>query len=158
LALQGRVNDAVLQLQVSGHDVLAGLMSGLDAGGGSQAWRSAVLRVKETGLLGAVLRVLGGADWQESSRGLSLSRRLCLALLLLNDMALLQWVTAQTAEEIAHGGSVSALLLTGLQKSGLRALEAYLDRTGDIQTVALVSMTVVPVRFRDSTAERWIEL
>ena len=49
-------------------------------------------------------------------------------------------------------------MLTGLQKAGLPALQAYLDRTGDVQTVALVSMTVVPVRFRDPSAERWIEL
>ena len=56
------------------------------------------------------------------------------------------------------GRSVGALLLTGLQKAGLPALQAYLDRTGDIQTVALVAMTIVPVRFRDAAAERWIEL
>ncbi len=90
-------------LQTAGHESLAALLAGLDSTGGSAAWRGAVLRVREVGLVGAVLRVLGGADWQESSRGLPLSRRLCLALMLLNDLALLQWISAQTADEIAHG-------------------------------------------------------
>ena len=62
-----------------------------------------MLRLRESGLLGAALRVLGGADWHESSRLLPLSRRLALALLLLNDLALLQWIAAQTQDEIAHG-------------------------------------------------------
>jgi hypothetical protein len=116
-----------------------------------------VLRVRESGLVGAVLRVLGGQDWQEAVRGLALSRRLCLALLMLNDLALVQWVAATTAEEIAQG-SLEALLLTGLQKAALPALQAYLDRTGDVQTCALVVAGLVPSRFRDPTAERWVEV
>ena len=37
------------------------------------------------------------------------------------------------------------------------ALQAYLDRTSDLQSVALICSTMVPSRFRDPLAERWIE-
>lgn len=156
LALQGRVADAITQLQAAGHEALGALLAGLDAQGGSVAWRAALLRVREVGLLGAALRVMGGTEWQEASRSLPLSRRLCLALLLLNDLALVQWIASTTTEEIAQG-SVEVLLLTGLQKAALPALQAYLDRTSDLQTCALVVAGLVPSRFRDATAERWVE-
>lgn len=39
----------------------------------------------------------------------------------------------------------------------LYELQSYLDRTGDVQTAAIVSSLVCPWKFKDTRQERWLE-
>jgi len=53
-------------------------------------------------------------------------------------------------------GSLEGLVLTGLSPLALDLLENYINRTGDVQTAALVTAHAVPVLFKDERAEYWM--
>lgn len=55
-------------------------------------------------------------------------------------------------------GDLEGVLLLGLRSTGLDLLQSYLNRTADVQTVALASSFVSPGLFcLDKRLERWIE-
>lgn len=55
-------------------------------------------------------------------------------------------------------GDLEGVLLYGLRSSGLDLLQSYLNRTADVQTVALSASFVSPGLIRnDKRLERWIE-
>ncbi len=61
-------------------------------------------------------------------------------------------------EESTKRGLIEGLLLTGLTKEGVDLFEAYIDRSGDVQTASLVLCRVVPKFFQDKRVPRWIEM
>ncbi|KAJ2377681.1 hypothetical protein GGI05_006835, partial [Coemansia sp. RSA 2603] len=72
------------------------------------------------------------------ARGMPLATRVALALRHLGDAALMRYL-GRVAREGVERGDLEALLVTGITGSdaGRRVLQAYVDRTGDVQTAAL---------------------
>ncbi|KAJ1719283.1 hypothetical protein LPJ53_005931 [Coemansia erecta] len=82
-------------------------------------------------------------DWTHvlaamQARGMPLATRVALALRHLGDAALMRYLGRVAREGVEHG-NLDALLVTGITGSdaGRRVLQAYVDRTGDVQTAAL---------------------
>ncbi|KAF8907863.1 hypothetical protein CPB84DRAFT_1813441 [Gymnopilus junonius] len=63
----------------------------------------------------------------------------------------------RTVERACVYGDIEALIITGLTPLGMNVLQAYVDRTGDVQSVAILSAYVSPSRFWDRRVERWRE-
>ena len=61
----------------------------------------------------------------------------------------------RTAERAGDRGDIGGLIVTGL--AGMNILQNYVDRTGDIQTAAILSSYVCPARFSDVRVDRWLE-
>lgn len=62
-----------------------------------------------------------------------------------------------TADNLTDSGEIDGIILTGLTDKGLDLLTNYVNRTGDIQTVALASSVAVPRYFKDGRVEEWVE-
>ncbi|KAJ2777139.1 hypothetical protein GGI15_004608 [Coemansia interrupta] len=82
-------------------------------------------------------------DWAHvlaamQARAMPLATRLALALRHLGDAALMRYL-GRVAREGVERGDLDALLVTGITGApGRSVLQAYVDRTGDVQTAALV--------------------
>lgn len=118
--------------------------------------------------LRALLARLLGEDWQGillSEMSLNLRERLAIALLFLADdqvlfsHALSRYCTnlstqqltkylRNTVENMNRLGDIEALLITGLTPAGLNVIQAYIDNTGDVQTAAILTSFVSPVRWK----------
>ncbi|XP_065178490.1 GATOR2 complex protein MIOS-like [Sycon ciliatum] len=90
---------------------------------------------------------------------ISLSDKVAFACSFLTDSQLLEFLQ-KLASQMEQDGRLDGLLLTGLDESGMRLLQAYLDKTGDIQTVCLV--VAVCGGFddsppADSQAKQWLD-
>lgn len=88
--------------------------------------------------------------------GIGLRDRVGVALRFLPDDELYRTLENMAKKAIA-GADLEGLLLTGLDGSGLALLQSHVDRTGDVQTSALVGAFVSPGVCQDSRPERWIE-
>lgn len=62
-----------------------------------------------------------------------------------------------TFENLKRGGELDGLLFTGLTSRGMDLVQAYVDRTGDVQTAAILGSYVCPARLKDSRVEHWVE-
>ena len=60
-------------------------------------------------------------------------------------------------EQACSRGDIDAIIVTGLTLSGMDVLQSYVDRTGDVQSAAILSAYVCPQRFKDKRAERWLD-
>ncbi|KAI9908639.1 hypothetical protein PsorP6_016417 [Peronosclerospora sorghi] len=88
---------------------------------------------------------------------LPLSDRLAFACRFLQADELLAFVAQYEAESL-ECGRLEGLIVTGLNTDGVRLLQAYLDRTGDIQTLALLAARL-PSSYvaHVSPLDTWIE-
>ncbi|KAG8951415.1 hypothetical protein FRC04_006186 [Tulasnella sp. 424] len=62
-----------------------------------------------------------------------------------------------TYDNLKRGGELDGLLFTGLTSRGMDLVQAYVDRTGDVQTAAILGSYVCPARFKDPRVELWVE-
>ena len=60
-------------------------------------------------------------------------------------------------ETAIQRGEIDAILLTGFTARGLDLMEHYINRTGDLQTIALALATVSLKAYEDERAIMWIE-
>lgn len=106
----------------------------------------------------AMLTQMTSKDWSEvlEEEALPLRERLAIAFQFLEDRALSLYLH-RTVERVCAGGDIEGLIVTGLTPSGMDVLQTYVDRTGDVQTAAIISSYVCPARFQDARAERWLE-
>ncbi|KAH0828074.1 hypothetical protein J3R83DRAFT_3729 [Lanmaoa asiatica] len=106
----------------------------------------------------AMLTQLTSKDWSEvlEEEALPLWERLAIALQFLEDRALSLYLH-RTVERASAKGDIEGLMITGLTPGGIDILQNYVDRTGDIQTAAILSSYVCPAKFSDMRAERWLE-
>lgn len=106
----------------------------------------------------AMLTQMISKDWSEvlDEEALPLRERLAIAFQFLEDKALSQYLH-RTAEGACASGDIEGLIITGLTPSGMDILQTYVDRTGDVQTAAILSSYACPARFQDARAERWLE-
>ncbi|KAJ7179577.1 hypothetical protein C8R46DRAFT_1074139 [Mycena filopes] len=73
------------------------------------------------------------------------------------DDKLLSSYLHRCVENSTHRGDIDGLVVTGLTKRGLDILQSYVDRSGDVQTAAILASYAVPTKFIDGRAERWVE-
>lgn len=59
--------------------------------------------------------------------------------------------------QMVTSGDIEGVFLTGLTKEGVDLFEQYVNKTGDIQTAALVLSFCVPRKFQDKRVEEWVD-
>ncbi|KAF8971267.1 hypothetical protein BDZ97DRAFT_1901867 [Flammula alnicola] len=105
-----------------------------------------------------MLTHLAMGDWGEvlDEEVIPFRERLIIAFQFLDDKTLSSYLR-RTVEHACLHGDVDALVVTGLTPTGMNILQAYVDRTGDVQSAAILSSYVCPQKFKDRRAERWLE-
>ena len=97
-------------------------------------------------------------DWLEVLKEdtIPFRERLAIAFQFLDDKTLTSTLRRLT-DNACLKGNIEGIIITGLTKMGMKIIQAYVDRTGDVQTAAILSSYVCPVKFKDPRAERWLE-
>lgn len=100
----------------------------------------------------AMLTHLTAGDWSDvlSEEMLPFRERLAIAFQFLDDKALTSYLRLCK-------GDVDSLIVTGLTKSGMDLLQTYVDKTGDVQTAAILTSYVNPWKVQDVRGEKWLE-
>lgn len=108
--------------------------------------------------LRAMLTQLTSRDWSDvlEEEALPLLERLAIAFQFLDDRALSLYLH-RTVERACMRGDIEGLIVTGMTPRGMDILQNYVDRSGDVQTAAILSSYVCPARFQDTRSERWLE-
>ncbi|CAG2252004.1 MIO [Mytilus edulis] len=92
-------------------------------------------------------------------KDLNLCDRVAFAALYLSDSKLQEFMES-LIKEVKENGDLDGLLLTGLTSDGIDLLQRHLDRTGDIQTVALAIVYSLPCDITKEDKEKvvmWIQ-
>jgi hypothetical protein len=95
------------------------------------------------------------ADEQPNASPTILPDALAMACRFLPDAQLGALMSSLVSKSVA-AGSIGALPLTGLGLDALPLLQAYLDRTADVQSVALLSARGSAALARHPRAQRWL--
>ncbi|KAI9317907.1 WD40-repeat-containing domain protein [Dichotomocladium elegans] len=108
--------------------------------------------------LRAIFAYISSNDWFRvlNEPKLSLKERVAVALRVLDDQQLTEYLDRLTAQLISEG-DVEGVLLTGLTPQAVDLFEQTVNRYGDVQTASLVMSFVVPRRFKDKRVEDWTE-
>lgn len=108
--------------------------------------------------LKALLAHFVAGDWAPvvAMSQLPLLYRVAIALRFLPDAALTTFLTTETAEAITHG-DVEGVVLTGLAESSMDLFQAYITKTGDVQTAVLATARTNPRYVDDARWDLWKE-
>jgi len=106
----------------------------------------------------AMLTYLALGDWADvlEEEHIPLRERLAIALQFLEDDALSAYLRRVAEASVTHG-DVEGIIVTGLTASGIQLLQNYVDRTGDVQTAAILGAYVHPHQLKDVRVERWLD-
>ncbi|KAK6331117.1 hypothetical protein TWF696_003187 [Orbilia brochopaga] len=107
----------------------------------------------------AIFAFVSNGDWQDvldGSTGLPIRERLGIALRFLEDDELGTYIDEFTAMVI-RDGEPEGVLLTGVTEKAIDLLQVYVNKTGDVQTAALVASFAVPRYLTDHRVELWVE-
>ncbi|TKA54810.1 hypothetical protein B0A53_02619 [Rhodotorula sp. CCFEE 5036] len=107
----------------------------------------------------AMFAYLATSDWRElvDEMGLPLRDRVGVALRFLSDSELIPFLQ-ELGDEALSSSDLEAVVLFGLRNDGLNLLSSYVDRTADVQTVALACSFTSPGMIRaDMRVTRWVE-
>lgn len=106
----------------------------------------------------AMLTYLAAGDWADvlEEEYIPLRERIVIALQFLEDDALSAYLR-RIAEASVAQGDVEGIIVTGLTASGMQLLQNYIDRTGDVQTAAILGAYVHPHQLEDARVERWLD-
>lgn len=105
-------------------------------------------------------------DWTDvlDEDSLPIRERLAVAFQFLDDKALSSFLRS-VADQAAQRGDLAGLIVTGFTAQGMEILQKYVDVTGDVQTVAIISSLRVPnlVSYNGKTltksvVDRWVEV
>ncbi|BGO95319.1 hypothetical protein JCM10020v2_007033 [Rhodotorula toruloides] len=113
----------------------------------------------ETPWVRAMFAYLATSDWRElvDETGLALRDRVAVALRFLSDSELIPFLQ-DIGDEALSSSDLEAVVLFGLRNDGLKLLSSYVDRTADVQTVALACSFTSPGMIRaDMRVTRWVE-
>ncbi|WVQ80889.1 hypothetical protein IAT38_002996 [Cryptococcus sp. DSM 104549] len=122
---------------------IAGFMSQSASARGSEFfnshWHSLVNKVDDP-FVRAVLSRIGGEDWESvlQEEGIPLLDRIAVGVQHLDDRELTTFLRGRM-NRFTRSSSLHMLALSGLSPPALSLLERYLERTGDLQTVAILS-------------------
>jgi hypothetical protein len=87
-------------------------------------------------------------------QGLTLRERISIAIRYLKDEEIASVLRAMSKTETDEG-NLEGLLLTGITTTSLELLQTYIDKTGDVQTVALIT-SFKPELFEDPRVLDWV--
>ncbi|KAF9919630.1 hypothetical protein FBU30_010724 [Linnemannia zychae] len=138
-----------------------GGLSGSNEKASNNAWK-AQCKIHSQGqsnpYIRAIFSYIASGDWRDvlEEKSLSLADRVGVALRFLSDDELMAYIQT-TADTLTNLGEIDGMILTGLTEAGLDLLTNYINRTGDIQTAALVSSVAVPRYFKDGRVEDWVD-
>ncbi|KAK6509592.1 hypothetical protein TWF481_004330 [Arthrobotrys musiformis] len=107
----------------------------------------------------AIFAYVSNGDWQDvldGSTGLPIRERLGIALRFLEDDELSTYIDDFTAMVI-RDGEPEGILLTGVTEKAIDLLQVYVNKTGDVQTAALVASFAVPKYFTDHRVDLWVD-
>ncbi|KAJ7067827.1 hypothetical protein C8F01DRAFT_1115851 [Mycena amicta] len=106
----------------------------------------------------ALLTHLTLGDWSEvlDEEVIPFRERLAIAVQFLDDKTLTSYLHRCMLNSTQRG-DIDGLIVTGLTRRGLDILQSYVNRSGDVQSAAILASYVCPAKFRDARAERWIE-
>ncbi|OAX31405.1 hypothetical protein K503DRAFT_787848, partial [Rhizopogon vinicolor AM-OR11-026] len=106
-----------------------------------------------------VLTQLASKDWSEvlEEELLPLRERLAIAFQFLEDEALSSYLR-RTTDRACTRDDIEGLIIAGLTPTGMVILQDYVDRTGDVQTAAILGAYASPAKFADGRAEQWLEM
>lgn len=107
--------------------------------------------------LRAMLTHLALGDWSEvlEEELIPFRERLAIAFQFLDDQSLSSYLIR--VRDRTTGGDIDAIIVTGLTKAGMNVLQTYVDRSGDIQTAAVMASFVCPSKFTDPRVDRWLD-
>ncbi|BFZ63774.1 hypothetical protein YB2330_004906 [Saitoella coloradoensis] len=128
---------------------------------GSSAWRDlcqSLSQELDDAYLRAIFAYISTGDWSLVLREecLPLRDRVGIALRFLDDRRLGHYLDDVT-QDIVKVGDLSGLCLTGLTVSCLDLVQAYVDKTSDVQTAAMIVSYGSPRFFEDKRASIWIQ-
>ena len=115
--------------------------------------------------LRAMITHLTVNDWTDvlEEESLPIRERLAVAFQFLDDKALPSFLRSVVEQSIQRG-DLAGLIITGFTAQGMEILQKYVDVTGDVQTVAIISSLRVPSlmshngkTLTKSVADRWVE-
>ena len=106
----------------------------------------------------AMLTYLALGDWADvlEEEHIPLRERLAIALQFLEDDALSAYLRRIAEASVSHG-DVEGIIVTGLTASGMQLLQNYVDRTGDVQTAAILGAYVHPHQLKDVRVDQWLD-
>ncbi|KAH3687490.1 hypothetical protein WICPIJ_001521 [Wickerhamomyces pijperi] len=128
---------------------------------GDNLWRDqcrSITNEIEDPYLRAIFGYIADDDWwvvlDESS--IPLRERLGVALRCLSDSDLSNFLF-KVSQQYINRGELEGLILTGVTQKGIDLLQSYVDRTSDVQTVALITSFSCPKYFKDDRADHWVD-
>lgn len=121
-------------------------------------WREQCKRLStelDSPYIRALFAFVSNGDWRDvlDEQGLSLRERLAVAISYLRDEDLISTLQDISKVEMAEG-DLEGLLLLGITRS-VDLLQHYLDRTGDVQTVALIASYRGSLH-EDKRVQQWV--
>lgn len=154
------------QISDESHNMMSGTLAALVPSGSSSPSKNPDLRGRCERLIvrlqdpyfRAMLTNLALGDWTDvlEEESMPLRERLAIAFQFLDDKSLSSYLR-RTTECSSSQGDIGGIIITGLTPPGMNVLQSYVDRTGDVQTAAILSAYVSPAKFSDSRVERWLE-
>ncbi|KAI0630074.1 hypothetical protein C8Q77DRAFT_1219729 [Trametes polyzona] len=153
--------DLLMKSKDESHHMMSGMVAALTSGSSRnlelvQHCERLIVRLQDP-YLRALLTHLTVRDWTEvlEEDSLPLRERLAIALQFLDDKDMSAYLR-RVSDRCIHDGDIDGLFITGLTNSGMDLLQTYLDLSGDVQTVALLS-ALPPTRAQDARAARWLD-
>lgn len=106
----------------------------------------------------AILAYVTTSVWSNVLRieSLCVKYRIGVALMCLEDEELTEFIRLETTKAV-DSGSVDGIVLTGLDHHAVDLFEAYIKKTGDLQTAVLVLSFAAPRFIRDPRFDAWRE-
>lgn len=108
--------------------------------------------------LRAIFSFLSDENYQGvlNEDGISISDRMAFACTFLNDRQLSEYVKQMIQQSIERG-DLQGLLITGASLDGIQLLQAFVDRTDDVQTAAIIGQKILPADLQtDNRLQTWI--
>ncbi|CAK9439413.1 uncharacterized protein LODBEIA_P35460 [Lodderomyces beijingensis] len=108
--------------------------------------------------LRAIFAFIADDDWWDvlDEHSLPLRERIGVAVRHLSDRDLTVYLNRLT-DTVVNKGDLEGLILTGITPRGIDLLQSYVDRTSDVQTVALISVFSCPRYFVDDRVKHWVD-
>ncbi|KAI0041298.1 hypothetical protein FA95DRAFT_1526764 [Auriscalpium vulgare] len=162
LGQHSKAVDLLLRSKDESHNMMSGTLAALAPSNTARApelrqhYERLITRLDDP-YFRAMLTYLALGDWADvlEEEALPLRERLAIALQFLEDDALTAYLR-RVAEDAKKHGVVEGIIVTGLTSTGLDVLQSYVDRSGDVQTAAVLGAYVYPHQVVDERVKRWL--
>jgi len=146
----------------SSHNIMSGTLAALTPASAKtpelrHQYERLIMRLEDP-YFRAMLTYLALGDWADvlEEEYIPLRERLAIALQFFEDDALSAYLRRIAEASVSHG-DVEGIIVTGLTASGMQLLQNYVDRTGDVQTAAILGAYVHPHQLKDSRVDQWLD-